>query len=395
MTIGVEEFTARAREFLDASAEPAPDRATHWGEGSDDVGLFDNTADHAGSPAVLAARTWQATKFAAGYGWLTGPSDLGGADLPIEHDVAFSRLEDRYAIPDPTILSVGLHMVRPTVARWAQPGVREEVGRGLASADVVGCQLFSEPEADLAGIRTTARRDGDGWVVDGQKIWTSHGHLSDIGLLLARSDPAGARYRNLTMFLVDMTAPGVDARPIRQATGAVGFSEVFFDGVRIPDSHRLGPVGEGWQVAVSTLMNERLSIGSGRSNRTVDLALLMELVRRHGDGSALTRDLAARAYTAQRLSERFAASCAEEVLDGGSPGPRFSIGKVLLVESLNRTAELVDHVLGGRSVADTTEWGTYAWHLVGLEIPAYSVGGGSDEIQRNIVAERVLGLPKS
>ena len=215
-----------------------------WGEGPDRIGIMgDGTNPDA---AIAAAKAWQALKFANGFGWLTGPVDLGGRGLPLAHDMLYQSLEAEFDVPVGS-LSVGLGMVLPTVARWATPAVRAEVAGGLARVDLVGCQLFSEPNAgsDLANIATAAVRDGDQWIVDGQKVWTSTARHADVGLLLARSDPDGPRHNNLTMLVVDMRAPGVEVRPIRQMNGGAEFNEVFFTDVRIADERRLGPIGEG------------------------------------------------------------------------------------------------------------------------------------------------------
>ncbi|WP_214403137.1 acyl-CoA dehydrogenase family protein [Pseudonocardia lacus] len=392
----LDSFLERGLALLESRSRRRSEQARTWGEGSDDVNLIDDGADGPDAPDVLAARAWQARKLDAGFGWVTGPPELGGAGLPTHYETAFKNLEAGFDLPDPSILAVTLHMVLPTVVRWASAQLRDALAPRLARAETVSCQLFSEPEAgsDLAGIRTSAVRDGGDWVVNGQKIWTSGAHFSDIGLIVCRTDPDGPRYRNLTAFIVDMHDPGVEVRPIRQLTGHSSFNEVFLTDVRIPDTHRLGEPGQGWAVIISTLMSERSSIGTGNSTKTVDPGMLLELVRRHGDGSALTRDLTARAYTASRLVERFGERCAEELRSGSDPGPRFSIGKILLVDALRRTSELIEHVLGPRIVADTGEWGTFAWSIVSLEQPSFGIGGGTDEIQRNIVAERVLGLPK-
>jgi len=392
----LEQFEAAAAAFLRERRVPKIDRAQHWGIGSDAVDLFETDADDASAPGVIAARDWQREKAEAGYGWISGPPEVGGGGLPTTYQVAFNRLESQYEVPDPTPLTLGLHLIRPTVAAWSTGDLRQHMSRALTRGEVLGCQLFSETEAgsDLASVRTSARRDGDDWVVSGQKIWTSNAHIADVGLLLCRTGDTGARHKNLTMFVVDMTTPGVTIRRITQMTGAASFNEVTFDAVRIPDSRRLGAVDAGWKVAMSTITSERSAIGGGEASNPIDVNLLLEMVRRYGTRDSLTLDLLARARIAITVAEAFADRCTEQMLSGELNPAMFSVSKLLLTDSLRKVSELVDHVLGPRIVADTGEWGAYAWRLIGLEISAYSVGGGSDEIQRNTVAERCLGLPR-
>lgn len=392
----LEQFTVRARAFLESAASRRTNRADHWGSGSDAVGLFETSAESVDDPLVAAARAWQRLKNDAGFGWITGPTELGGAGLSALYELQFAQLENEFVVPDPTPLTLGLHMIRPTVAAWAAPGTRERVSRALTSAEVLGCQLFSETEAgsDLANVRTSARRDGDDWVISGQKVWTSNAHLAQVGLLLCRTGSETARHHNLTMFVVDMSSPGVTVRPIRQMSGASSFNEVTLDDVRIPDVHRLGDVDEGWKVAITTLTSERSAIGGGSASNAIDLHLLLELARRYGEDDAVTRDVVTRAYISTRLVEMFSARCTEESFKGEIHPAMFSMAKLLLTSSLRQVSIAVDHVLAQRAIADTGEWGTYAWRLIGLELSAYSVGGGSDEIQRNAVAERYLHLPR-
>jgi alkylation response protein AidB-like acyl-CoA dehydrogenase len=389
----IEEFAVEATAFLDAHAARRTAGDVEWGQGPDRIGLMGDGVDP--DVAMAAAKEWQATKFASGFGWLTGPRDLGGRELPLAHDMLYQSLEGEYELPQGS-LSVGLGMVLPTIARWGTPAVRARYAAGLAGAELVGCQLFSEPGAgsDLAAISTAAVRDGDEWIVDGQKVWTSTARHADVGLLLARTDPAGSRHNNLTAFVLDMHAPGIEVRPIRQINGGAEFNEVFLTGVRIPDEHRLGPVDEGWRVAISTLMSERSSITSGRSGGIVDLDRLFALVRHRAADDAAVRRLAVQAYITQWLLRQVGRRTAEMLLGGGEPGPLFSIGKILIAENLREVAACASAALGPSIVADTGEWGTYSWSTVPLSIWAYSVGGGSDEIQRNILAERCLGLPR-
>jgi acyl-CoA dehydrogenase len=238
-----------------------------------------------------------------------------------------------------------------------------------------------------------AERDGEEWVVTGQKVWTSGAHYSDIGEVICRSDPDLPKHKGLTGFIVDMQAPGVEVRALRQMTGGANFNEVFFNEVRVPDTHRLGEVNDGWRVALTTLMNERASIGGGAAGG--GFTRLKEMVRHFGlaDDPVVRQELMdiyvngqILRYTNQRAMAKMRA--------GELPGPEMSGSKLALTENMRRTSALVSKVLGPRLTADTGEWGTYAWAGYVLGMPAMAIAGGSDEVLRNIMGERVLGLAK-
>jgi hypothetical protein len=398
MTRSIETFRAEAREFLDAHLERRGEEAFVWGEGSDRVGVLEEKSAEQEARELAAAKAWKAEEFDAGFGWITGPTEYGGAGLDKEYDRAYRELVGRYATPNQSQFGIGLGMVAPTILAHATPEVKEAYLRKMWRGDLVGCQLFSEPVAgsDLAGIQTKAVRDGDEWVITGQKVWTSGAHYSDIGEVITRTDPDKPKHRGMTMFVVDMHAPGVEVRPLRQMTGGAAFNEVFFDEVRIPDSHRLGDVDGGWTVALTTLMNERASIGGGGGGAgTMSMSRLLGLARflevdddpiiRQGIADVYIRGAVAR-YTNLRASAKIRA--------GQLPGPEMSIGKLALTENLTRTSQLVGDMLGPRLIADGGEWGTYSWSEFVLGTPGMRIAGGSDEVMRNIVGERVLGLPK-
>ncbi|MGN6695733.1 MAG: acyl-CoA dehydrogenase family protein, partial [Aquihabitans sp.] len=260
--------------------------------------------------------------------------------------------------------------------------------------------LFSEPGAgsDLAGLTTKAERDGDEWIISGQKVWTSGAHYSDIGEIICRTDPDLPKHKGLTGFVVDMHAPGVTVRPLRQMTGGAAFNEVFFDEVRVPDDHRLGDVNQGWTVALTTLMNERASIGGGGGGGGMGLASasrLIQMMEHFGvAGDAVLRDELARLYTGFQVAKFTNQRAAEQLKKTGIPGPELSLGKLMLTNNLTATAEFVAKVLGPRLIADSGEWGTYAWSTFVCGTPGMRIAGGSDETLRNIISERVLGLPK-
>ena len=241
-------------------------------------------------------------------------------------------------------------------------------------------------------------RDGDEWILTGQKVWTSGAQYSDIGEIITRTDPDKPKHKGLTMFLMDMHAPGVEVRPLRQMTGGASFNEVFLTEVRVPDSHRLGDVDEGWGVALTTLMNERASIGGGGARRRRRPAPAGSSRWRSDFGLAddpIVRQKLADAATCTRRS-RATRTCGRwrRSRPARRPGPEMSIAKLALTQNGQRTAALVSDLLGPRLVADTGEWGTYAWSEFVLGVPGMRVAGGTDEVMRNIVGERVLGLPK-
>ena len=394
----IEEFTASARAFLDANAPRREEaKAFTWGEGSDNVAMFEERDRAAEMEVVRQAKEWQRTRFDHGFGWITGPVEYGGAGLTPAHERAYLSVEREYRTANLGVFQIGLGMVAPTILAHATPAARERYLRPLWRADIVGCQLFSEPGAgsDLASLQAKAERDGDEWVVTGQKVWTSGAQFSDIGEIICRTDPGLPKHKGLTGFIVDMHAPGVEIRPLRQMTGGASFNEVFFNEVRVPDENRLGGVNEGWTVALTTLMNERASIGSMGSGETSMYTRILAMIRHFGvDDDPIVRDLLADLYINSRLAGWTSQRGMDKVRAGQTPGPEMSIGKMALVANQKRMVDLVAHVLGPKIQADTGEWGTYAWSQLLLGAPGMRIAGGSDEVMRNIVSERVLGLPK-
>ena len=269
------------------------------------------------------------------------------------------------------------------------------------SADIVGCQLFSEPGAgsDLASLSTKALRDGEEWIITGQKVWTSGAQYSDIGEIICRTNPDLPKHKGLTGFIVDMHAPGIEIRPLRQMTGGASFNEVFFNEVRVPDSHRLGDENNGWNVALTTLMNERASIGGGGSTASnADNPLVVRLiamVQHFGlNNDPLVRDELAALITGYRVASYNNQRAMAKIRSGQTPGPEMSIAKMALTINQTKLGNFAARVLGPRIQADTGEWGTYSWGSLLLGTPGLRIAGGSDEVMRNIVGERVLGLPK-
>ncbi|WP_326726905.1 acyl-CoA dehydrogenase family protein [Streptomyces phaeochromogenes] len=398
----MQDFAAEVRRFLDAHVAKAPDRTTFtWGEGDDTMAYFSSLPPEEEREHVQRAREWQRIRHENGFGWITGPPEYGGRGLTPVHDLLYDAIESEYDVADTGTLSViGLGMIGPTILAHAQPRLKDRWLPAMYRGDTIACQLFSEPGAgsDLASVATKAVRDGEDWVLNGQKVWTSVAQHSQIGLALARTNPEAPKHRGITAFLVPMDAPGVEVRPLRQMTGGADFNEVFLTDVRVPDDHRLGEVDGGWTVALTTLMNERATVGSEGAG-PVAAALSPDRL------SALMRatwtwdDRALRARLAELLVDAMATEhlntrALRKLRGGVAPGPEMSVSKLMYGQNLTRAAHFVSDVLGPRVIADTGKWGTYAWSELLLATPALRILGGTEEIMKNILAERVLGLPK-
>ena len=394
-----DEFRAEATAFLEANAKRRVEATQEWGQGSDEVSIFPERTPEEDAAMLAEAKEWRAKVYDAGFGWISGPEAYGGRGLPREYERVWQGLESDYDVPSIGPFGIGLGMVAPTILAHAFEDVKQRYLPAMYRGDTVACQLFSEPVAgsDLAGIQTKAIRDGDEWILNGQKVWTSGAHYSDIGEIITRTTTfEESRHRGLTMFLVDMRAPGVEVRPLRQMTGGASFNEVFFTDVRIPDEMRLGDVDQGWTVALTTLMNERMAIGGGGVGGGMNLANRLRALARHlgaADDPHVRQQIAevmirlsVNRYTTLRAMAKMRA--------GQLPGPELSTLKLGLTNNMQQMSELLTSLLGPRLIADTDEWGTYAWSAFVLSVPGMRVAGGTDEVLRNIVGERVLGLPK-
>jgi alkylation response protein AidB-like acyl-CoA dehydrogenase len=392
------DFESEVRGFLDGHAPRRSAERFVWGEGSDAVGLFVERTPEEEQADVAVARTWAQSVYDAGLGWITGPPTFGGRGLPRRFQRLYDTAAGDYRIPSQSVFGIGLGMVAPTILAHATEEVKQAYLRRMYRGDIVACQLFSEPGAgsDLASLQSRAERDGDEWVLNGQKVWTSGAHLSDIGEIICRTDPSLPKHRGLTGFVIDMHAPGVEVRPLRQMTGGASFNEVFLTDVHVPDSHRLGDVNGGWTVALTTLMNERAAIGGGGGGASqAGTNRLVELCRAMGRADdPLVRQKLADVIIRSRVAQYSTARSMAAVAVGTAPGPELSLAKMALTEAMLRTNELLSLVLGPALVADSGQWGTYAWSHYVLGVPGMRVAGGSDEVLRNIVGERVLGLPK-
>ncbi|KAA1397652.1 acyl-CoA dehydrogenase family protein [Aeromicrobium ginsengisoli] len=386
-------FIAEARAWL---AQQAPPRqATAWGDGDDTVAVFENWTAAEERAETDRIRVYEQAKFDAGWGAaLTWPAEYGGRELPLAHALAFQREEATFDVPRRTeMFSVTQQLVAPTIAQWGTDEQKATYVRAMLRTDLIACQLFSETEAgsDLAAVRTKAvQRDGS-WVLDGHKVWTSGARIADLGIAVCRTDSTAAKHAGLTVFLVPMDTPGVEVRPIRQMTGGSSFNEVYLDGVVLDDSMRLGPVGAGWQVALTVLAAERLdsgNLGLDNADRAVELA------RHRGPLSEIERDTVADLITRSYVQRLTGMRVAAAVVAGEAPGPEASVGKLLATNTMARTSEVVRMLLGSDLTVESGEWGTWAWTEHVLGAPGYRIAGGTDEIQHNILAERVLGLPR-
>jgi alkylation response protein AidB-like acyl-CoA dehydrogenase len=399
----LEAFRGEARAWLASRLEPRPKRDVprqEWGVGSDSVEVFPSIDAEAEAASIRAAAAWQAQKYDAGYGAITWDPAFGGRGLPPVYERAFRAEERAFVTPaESELMAVTLGLVAPTIRRHGSAELCAEVIPSLLRADAIACQLFSEPGAgsDLASLSCSAVRDGAGpgadWILNGQKVWTSGARVATFGEAICRTDRTAGKHAGMTAFLVEMDAPGVEVRPIRQMTGGAAFNEVFLTDVRVPDRRRIGGVGEGWTVALTTLSFERGSsqhAAPGGSFRQL-LQLARHLER---TGDPLVRQELIEVYTLNRILDYTNRRIGAAARAGEAPGPEGSIRKLAWVRSLTRTGEVAQRLLGPRIAADTGEWGTYAWsqHLLGA--PGYRIAGGSDEIQRNIIAEKVLGLPR-
>ncbi len=352
-----------------------------------------------GANILEAAKAWQKKKAEAGWACLHWPKDYGGRGAtPIER-VIWQQEEGVYGKLSGLFI-IGHGMCGPTMMAYASEDQKRHYLPPLASGEKVWCQLFSEPAggSDVAGLRTRAEREGDDWIINGQKIWTSGAHYSDYGILITRTDPTVPKHKGLTMFFLDMKSPGVEIKPIKQANGQAEFNEVYFTNVRIPDAQRLGAVGDGWNVSLTTLMNERMSIGANVATGFPELfAFCANLAL--ADGPALD-DRAVRAklanWAVRTSGLKYTSFRAISALSRGErPGPENSIGKLVAGAMIQDIATYALDLQGAAGVVSTPEQAELGgkFQAMLLRSPATRVEGGTDEILRNIIAERVLGLP--
>ncbi|HLU74978.1 MAG TPA: acyl-CoA dehydrogenase family protein [Nonomuraea sp.] len=349
------------------------------------------SGEQAGGDPIAVAKDFMARLYDAGYSGITWPERWGGQGLTQQEERAFNAAARDFALPT-YVFSIGLGMTGPTIVDRGTDAQRERFVRPLLRGEEIWCQLFSEPGAgsDVAALQTRAERDGDGWIVNGQKVWTSVAQHADWGLLLARTNVDVPKHKGLTMFVVDMHHPGVTVRPLKDMSGRSNFNEIFFDDVHIPDEHRVGDVDDGWSVAVTTLLHERLSIsaGVGMGGRKDHPASLEALRRTLDTSDPLVRDELVELHIRSRALDLFNRRLAQETEAGVFPGARGSVAKLLLAELTLFQADLATRLAGPESVA--------GGHPLGAALamaPGLALGGGTNEIMRNIVGDRVLNLP--
>jgi alkylation response protein AidB-like acyl-CoA dehydrogenase len=344
-----------------------------------------------------ADRDWSAKLGAAGYAGLTWPKEYGGAGAPYSHQAIF--LEELARAEAPSHLGViGLGMAGPTIMAWGTPEQKERYLSKILSAEEIWCQGFSEPDAgsDLAASRTRIEDQGDHFLINGQKVWSSFAHIADFCILVGLGDPEAPRYKNLTYLIVDMHAQGVEVRPLVQITGEPEFNEIFFTDVKVPKANILGTVGDGWQVAMTTLLHERGTLGFALS-ATLDVAVrkLITLARERNVTDPILRDRIAREWIELQALKYTNYRSLTALTKTGIPGPEGSASKLVWSENNQRLTKLALEILG--SHAQLTDGGGYAdgyWQYQQLRSRGNTIEAGTSEILRNIVAERVLGLPR-
>jgi len=343
--------------------------------------------------ALHAARAWQSTKADAGYAGIAWPVELGGRGLSAHLAAIFAEEEARYDVPA-NFFQVGVEMVGPTLMQYGSPDQRERFLDVTRRGELMWCQLFSEPGAgsDLAALSTRAERDGDEWVVNGQKVWTTAAQMSDWAILLVRTNPDAPKHRGITFLLLDMTTPGVDVRPLRQIDGAAHFNEVFLTDVRVPLDAVVGSVDDGWRVAVSTLTHERSAIAGGGMVQWSEIRTLAETMGRIDD--PVIRQHLARTWSYFTITRLLGARVRTAVSHGRMPGPESSVMKLHISRQYETGGDLLCELLGPAATLgqSSSPYGGF-FQDVFLGQWAPRLGGGTDQVQRNIAGERVLGLP--
>jgi alkylation response protein AidB-like acyl-CoA dehydrogenase len=382
-------FRAEAHAWLSAHAtlkDPHKSKPMSMGEADPEA-----EREH-----VRQSKAWQRTLFDGGWAGITWPKEYGGRGATPMEAIIFGQEQSRFDLPT-SVFAQSIGMAGPTIMAHGTDAQKERFLEPMLRGDEVWCQLFSEPGAgsDLASLSTSAVRDGDEFVVNGQKVWTSSAHFSDWGILLARTDVDVPKHRGITYFLLDMTTPGIEVRPLRQATGASHFNEVFLTDVRIPADNVVGPVNGGWGVTITTLTNERTLIGSGVGVGDA-FGDVVRLARQYGrSDDPLTRQDLAALYIRLQLLKYLGWRIQTAISRNQQPGPESSVLKLGLSRHLTLTGDLVMELQGPRAtLLDYADADSGPWGLQFLSQWASKLGGGTEQIQRNIIAERVLGMPR-
>jgi alkylation response protein AidB-like acyl-CoA dehydrogenase len=376
-------FRQRARTWLEANAPAtgSPDDFSHGygvGDGPEEE-LF-----------LERSRAWQAKVAAAGYAGLSWPAEFGGQGASQSEEYIFAQEQARLGVTTEAF-DVGVRMIGPTIIEHATEEQKRALLPPMLRGEEIWCQLYSEPlsGSDLASVRTSAVLDGDHWVVNGQKVWTSGAHYSKWAMLIARTDPSVPKHQGLTCFIVDMSTPGIEVRPLRQMTGARHFNEVFMDDVRLPVGSEFGAVGDGWRVVLTTLKHERSIIGGG--HRGPSFADLTALAARAGVTAARARELVD-VYLGERVLDLLDQRVQSTISHGRDTTLESSVKKLYHGRHINRTVRLGLDLQGAAGMVTDGPEGD-GWAHEALNAPMYRIAGGTDEIQRNILAGRVLGVP--
>ena len=381
------EFRAKCRAWLEANAELKTKKT--------------NSAKNmnVGNKGLLeAAAEWQKKKYDAGWAMIHWPKEFGGIGAtPIER-IIWAQEESKFNVPK-GVYEIGLGMAGPVMMEYATDEQKERYLPPMAEGKEIWCQLFSEPSAgsDVAGLRSKAVQDGENWIVNGQKVWTSGAHFSDFGILVVRHDPSLEKHKGLTFFFVDMKSPGIEVKPIKQLTGGSSFNEVYFNDVVIPDSQRLGEIGDGWKVAITTLMNERLAVGDADG---VDANEAFELAKKHDkDGEQLIDNNAVRESIADWYCEASGLKNTKlrtmsALSRGDTPGPEASITKIVSANKLQAIGNfgMDSSDMSGMLMDEKSDF--IKFQMAWMGAAGLRIAGGTDEILKNIIAERVLGLPQ-
>ena len=379
------EFRKKCHDWLDANAPKKDSSKTMAG--------VNDEAEY-----LAEAAKWQKKKYDAGWAMLHWPKEYGGINAsPIER-IIWGQEESKFDVPR-GVYDIGLGMCGPVLMEYATEEQKQRYLPPMAEGKEIWCQLFSEPSAgsDVAGLRSKAVKNGDNWIINGQKVWTSGAHYSDFGILVVRHDPDAEKHKGLTFFFLDMKSPGIEVRPIKQITGTSNFNEVYFNDVVIPDSQRLGEIGDGWKVAITTLMNERLAVGDANG---VDVEDAFKLAKKQDDeGDILINDGSVRDSIADWYCEAKGLSNTKlrtmsALSKGDTPGPEASITKIVSANKLQSIGNFGIDSMDMAGMLRSDEGVSRSFQNAWLGAPGLRIAGGTDEILKNIIAERILGLPQ-
>ena len=381
------EFRAKCSTWLKDNAQPKTSARNDKRYGKADQKEF-----------LKSALEWQKKKFDAGWAMLHWPKIYGGLEAsPIER-IIWGQEEAKFDVPW-GVYEIGLGMAGPVMMQYATEEQKQRYLPPMAAGEEIWCQLFSEPSAgsDVAGLRSRAVQDGSDWIINGQKVWTSGAHFCDYGIIVVRHDPDVDKHAGMTFFFVDMKSPGSDIKPIKQITGGSSFNEVYFNDVRIPDKQRLGAVGDGWRVAITTLMNERLAVGDANG---ADAKEAFKWAQKQDDhGQPLIRNRAVRESIADWYCQASGLKNTKlrtmsALSRGDTPGPEASITKVVSANKLQAVGNFGIDSLDMAGMLKTDDSDVHSFHDAWLGAAGLRIAGGTDEILKNIIAERVLGLPQ-